>query len=128
MVDSNFRVFYEHDQNESKHYLSLMTHGAGPLAEDGRWVLIGKVGAAVPEGEAQMAEAEQVFDGFDQGDDWSIHDHLPQPAAEGFVDGLAEGFQGEGSEEAEAVAVLLQVRDGMGDNISVQVSVRPVSQ
>ena len=98
MVDSNFRVFYEHDQNESKHYLSLMTHGAGPLAEDGRWVLIGKKGTSVPEGEAGVGEAEQVFDAFDQGIPGG--DDLPEPAA----DGLAEGFQDEGSPEAEAVA------------------------
>ena len=58
----------------------VVLHGAGPLAEDGRWVLIAKKGAA--EGEAHVGEAEQLFDTFDQG--IAGGDDLPEPAADGF--------------------------------------------
>ena len=90
MVDSNFRVFYEHDQNESKHYLSLETHGAGQLTEDGRWVLIGKVGAPAAAG---TGEPQEVFDTFDQGIPGG--DDFPEE-----MEGLGE--EQEGSAEAEA--------------------------
>jgi hypothetical protein len=90
MVDSNFRVFYDLDQNESKHYLSLSTYGAGPLTEDGRWVLINKVGeAAAGMGEAESVVDEFIFDdgGIPGGDD------LPETEeAEGMGEGSAEGL------------------------------------
>ena len=35
MVHSNFFVFYDHDQKESKHCLSPETHGAGPVIGGG---------------------------------------------------------------------------------------------
>ena len=35
-----------HDQNESKHLLSLSTYGQGAITEVGRWVLLSKVGEA----------------------------------------------------------------------------------
>mgnify|MGYP001420233339 CR=1 FL=1 len=57
MVHSNFFVFYDHDQKESKHCLSPETHGAGPLIEDGRWVLIGRVGEAVAASAAAASAA-----------------------------------------------------------------------
>ena len=85
MVDSNYRVFYEHDQNEAKHYLSLSTHGAGPLAEDGRWVLLSRVGEAA----AWAGDEQPVFDEFDQG--IAGGDDLPEEGAEGIGDGFAQG-------------------------------------
>ena len=89
MVDSNFRAFYEHDQNEAKHHLSLSTHGAGPLTEDGRWVLLSKVGEAA----GWMGEEQREFDEFDQGvpGGEDLPDVVDPEAAEGIGDGSQEG-------------------------------------
>eukprot|EP00966_Prymnesium_polylepis_P084437 1954496-Prymnesium_polylepis.1 len=85
MVDSNFFVYYEHDQNEAKHFLSIGTHGAGPLTEDGRWVLIGKVGEAATASAAAEAEAPA-----DAEAEAALAAEME--VAEGFGEGFAEGL------------------------------------
>ena len=109
----NFYVYYEHDQNESTHHLSLSTYGAGPLTEDGRWVLLSPVGEAAPSPAESPAESPVTRTELPAGQALNGAPSSPAAVAVRVVSPPAagEGEEGEGGEGGE------EAQEGEGEDL-----------